>query len=61
MPARPEIQGEVRETNPRPALSNNLTTQRTTAGAPEPWDKERARQQAVAEMTQLAQAQRASH
>lgn len=60
-PARPEIEGNQAQPNPRPALSNHLTTQRTTAGAPEPWDKERARQQAVAEMSQVAQAQRATH
>jgi hypothetical protein len=60
-PARPEIEGNQAQPNPRPALSNTITTQRTTTAGEQPWDKERARQQAVAEMAQIAQASRATH
>jgi hypothetical protein len=49
-PARPEIQGDPRETNPRPALSNNLTSQRTTVSPPQAWDYDAALRQTTAEM-----------
>lgn len=49
-PARPEIQGDPRETNPRPALSNNLTSQRSVVSPPQAWDYDTALRQAAAEM-----------